>query len=112
MKAAKGLLLFGISMGVTACFDPPEFPIEPEIDFEDIYFREAKGVGQRDSLVLTISFRDGNGDLGLSSTDIEPPFHDVYYYLATPNGDTIALKKKTEYLELPQFIDVPPNASG
>ena len=115
MKAAKGLLLFGISMGVTACFDPPEFPITPEIDFEGIYFREAKAVGQRDSLVLTISFRDGNGDLGLSATDvshIDPPYHDLNYYLATPDGDTIALKKKTEYLELPQFVDVPPSATG
>lgn len=112
MKAVKGLLLFGISMGVTACFNPPEFPITPEIDFEGIYFREARAVGERDSLVLTISFRDGNGDLGLSSTDIEPPYHDLDYYLATPGGDTVALKKETVYLELPQFVQVPPGVTG
>lgn len=112
MKAAKGLLLFGISMGVTACFDPPEFPLTPEIDFEGIYFREAKAVGEMDSLVLTISFRDGNGDLGLSTSDINPPFHDLNYYLATPEGDTVALQKKTEYNELPQFVDVPPGVNG
>ena len=99
-------------MGVTACFDPPEFPLTPEIDFEGIYFREGKAVGEMDSLVLTISFRDGNGDLGLSTTDIDPPFHDVNYYLATPDGDTLALQKKTEYNELAQFVDVPPNATG
>jgi hypothetical protein len=111
MKALKGLLLFGISMGVTACFDPPEFPITPEIDFEGIYFREAKAVGERDSLVLTISFRDGNGDLGLSSTDIDPPYHDVNYYLATTT-DTSKVEKETVYLELPQFVSVPSNPSG
>lgn len=99
-------------MGVTACFDPPEFPLTPEIDFEGIYFREAKAVGERDSLVLTISFRDGNGDLGLSSTDIEPPYHDVNYYLATPGGDTLSLEKETVYLELPQFVKVPPGVTG
>jgi hypothetical protein len=65
MKALKGILLFGISMGVTACFDPPEFPTTPEIDFEGIYFREARAVGERDTLMLTISFRDVNGDLGI-----------------------------------------------
>jgi len=111
MKALKGVLLFGISMGVTACFDPPEFPITPEIDFEGIYFREAKAVGERDSLVLTISFRDGNGDLGLSSTDIDPPYHDVNYYLASEE-DTFKVEKETVYLELPQFVDVPSNAPG
>jgi hypothetical protein len=111
MKALKGILLFGISMGVTACFDPPEFPITPEIDFEGIYFREARAVGERDSLVLNISFRDGNGDLGLSSTDIDPPFHDLNYYLATED-DTLKVEKQTVYLELPQFVDVPSNAPG
>lgn len=111
MSGLKGLLLFGISTGVAACFDPPEYPIVPEIAFEDISFREAKAVGERDALTLTISFRDGDGNLGLSSTDIDPPFHDVNYYLAN-NGDIIELKKKTVYDDLPQFVDVPPGVTG
>src|SRR5688572_1670836 len=102
MSGLKGLLLFGISTGVAACFDHPEYPIVPEIAFEDISFREAKAVGERDALTLTISFRDGDGNLGLSSTDIEPPFHDVNYYLAN-DGDIIELKKRTVYDDLPQF---------
>jgi len=111
MSALKGLVLFGISVGVAACFDPPEYPIAPEIAFEDISFREGKAVGERDALTLTISFRDGDGNLGLSSTDIEPPFHDVNYYLAN-NGDIIELTKKTVYDDLPQFVDVPPGVTG
>jgi len=98
-------------MLATACFDPPEFPTTPEIDFESIYFQEAESPGESDKLVLTISFRDGNGDLGLSATDIEPPYHDVNYYLAN-DGDNIALKKRTVYGHLPQFVDVPPNVTG
>jgi len=111
MSGLKGLLLFGISTGVAACFDPPEYPIVPEIAFEDISFREAKAVGERDALTLTISFRDGDGNLGLSSTDIDPPFHDVNYYLAN-DGDIIELKKRTVYDDLPQFVDVPPGVTG
>ena len=42
-----------------ACFDPPEFGDAPQIDFKSIYFRDAKTVGQKDSLVFTISFKDG-----------------------------------------------------
>ena len=111
MPALKGLLLFGISTGLAACFDPPEYPIVPEIAFEDISFREAKAAGERDALVLTLSFRDGDGNLGLSSTDIDPPFHDVNYYLAN-DGDIIELKKRTVYDDLPQFVDVPPGVTG
>ena len=111
MKALKGLLLFGISTGITACYDPPELPSKPQIDFEGIYFQEAKAVGERDALVVTISFSDGNGDLGLSATEIDPPYHDVNYYLAN-DGDLIELKKRTVRDDLPQFVDVPPNATG
>jgi hypothetical protein len=114
MKALKGVMLFGISLGVTACFDPPEFPLTPEIDFEGIYFKESKTVGVQDSLVLTLSFRDGDGDLGLSGSEIahiDPPYHDVNYFLATET-DTTLVKKETRYLELPQFVQVPSNATG
>jgi hypothetical protein len=111
MKALKGLLLFGISVGVTACYDRPEIPIKPKIDFEGIYFQEAKAAGERDNLVLTISFKDGNGDLGLSATDIEPPYHDMNHYLVN-NGELIPLKKRTVRNDLPQFVEVPPNTRG
>jgi len=107
----KGLLLFGISMGAAACFDPPDYPFTPEISFEDISFREAKAVGESDALVLTISFKDGDGDLGLSTTAIDPPFHDVNFYLAS-GGKLIELKKKTVHSQLPQVVEVPPNVRG
>jgi hypothetical protein len=111
MKALKSLLLFGISIGVTACYDQPQLPNKPQIDFEDIYFQEAKAVGERDELVVTVSFSDGDGDLGLSATDIDPPYHDVNYYLAN-DGDIVELKKRTVRDDLPQFLEVPPNATG
>jgi hypothetical protein len=112
MKAIKGLLLFGILvLTVGACFDPPEFGLTPEIEYENIYFREAKGVGEKDSLVLTISFRDGNGDLGLSSTQIDEPYNDENFYLAN-NGTITPIGKITKYLNLPQFLSIPPGATG
>lgn len=98
-------------LAVSACFDPPEFALVPAIDFENIYFREARAAGERDSLVLTISFRDGNGDLGLSSTQIDPPFHDVNYYIAN-NGNLTPVSKFTLYTDLPQFINIPAGVTG
>ena len=112
MKATKGALLFGITiLLVSACFDPPQFGMVPVIDYENIYYTEAKAVGERDSLVLSISFKDGNGDLGLSATQIEPPFHDINYYLAN-NGTITPLEKETVYSNLPQFVSVPNGAAG
>ncbi|MBA4057796.1 MAG: hypothetical protein C0490_23980 [Marivirga sp.] len=112
MKALKGLLLFGIStLLMGACFNPPEFPITPVIDYESIYFKEASGPGVKDSLVFTISFKDGDGDLGLSSTQIDPPYHDVNFYLAN-DGELIPVGKYSLYNNLPQFIDIPNNVTG
>lgn len=111
MKALKGLLLFGISTLMGACFNPPEFPIVPVIDFESIYFKESSGTGVKDSLVFTISFKDGDGDLGLSSTQIDPPYHDINYFLAS-EGELISVGKHTLYSNLSQFIDIPDNVTG
>jgi hypothetical protein len=110
MKVLKGLLLFGISTLLGACFDPPEFPITPVIEFESIYFKAGSGA-VRDSLVFTISFKDGNGDLGLSSTQIDPPYNDITYFLAN-GGEIIPVQKYTLYNNLPQFVDIPNNVTG
>ena len=63
-----GLLLSGIP---SACFQEPFFPDTPQIHFEGFskYTLPAgAGVGRpkRDSLVITLGFTDGNGDLGNS----------------------------------------------
>lgn len=111
MKALKGLLLFGISTLLGACFNPPEFPIVPVIGYEDIYFKESTGPGVKDSLVVTISFKDGDGDLGLSATQIDPPYHDINFFLAN-EGEIIPIEKYSLYTNLPQFVDVPEGVTG
>lgn len=111
MKVVKGLFLFAVSTVVTACFDPPEFSSVPQIDFLDVYFREGTTNNPTDSLVVSISFRDGDGDLGLAGDQIDEPYNDIFYGLAS-NGQVIKLGKKTEYSDLPQFVDVPPGVTG
>jgi hypothetical protein len=71
------LLLVAFAL-VFACHPPPEFPVEPHIEFKaleshPILFKGAK----LDSLVIITRFEDGDGDLGLSSEDLTvPPFKD------------------------------------
>ncbi|MCX6219335.1 hypothetical protein [Spirosoma sp.] len=62
-------LLGALVATVTACFNEPDYSNVPQIEFKGFskYTLEAgTGVGQqrRDSLVITIGFKDGDGDLG------------------------------------------------
>lgn len=111
MKVVKGLLLFSIAVVVTACFDPPEFSNVPQIDFLNVYFKEGTVDNPTDSLVVSISFRDGDGDLGLSGDQIDDPYQDVFYGLAG-NGQVTEASKETLFSDLPQFVDVPDGATG
>lgn len=95
MKVIKSLLLFSVCLVlVSSCFDPPQFPDRPSIDFRDIYFREVGTNTQADSLVVTISFRDGDGDLGLSSEDTAFPFQEINFF-ADANGKLINISELT-----------------
>ncbi|MGB3586220.1 MAG: hypothetical protein WBA23_06750, partial [Tunicatimonas sp.] len=60
--------LFFLTIGFSACVDEPEFSVVPAVtNIEELYFVDA--VGGRDSLVIKISFEDGDGDLGLDARE-------------------------------------------
>jgi hypothetical protein len=48
----------------------------PEIGFSSL---EYVGTSAQDSLLLTINFKDAEGDLGLSATDINAPFNPLNF---------------------------------
>ncbi|RDC63681.1 hypothetical protein [Adhaeribacter pallidiroseus] len=67
------LLLTGL---LGACHNPPEFPIEPKISYKNVVPYHLTGSrGVRDSLVVIVRFEDGDGDLGLTDADKDPPFN-------------------------------------
>ena len=74
----KKILYLGIILIVFlyACRKPERFPDIPEIKF--ISFEKIN----KDEGTLRFYFQDGNGDIGLNSRDIFPPFDSlsVYYY--------------------------------
>jgi hypothetical protein len=111
MKAKNSLLLFLFSIVLVSCFDSPEFSNTPTIKFEDIYFGKARGDFKPDSLVIAISFEDGDGDLGLDQSFTEEPFHPVNFYVVN-GGNFIPVATKSVYSDLPPFLSVPPGASG
>lgn len=100
MKLIKGLgLLSFLTILSVSCFDPPEFPVVPQIEFERLEF--VRGTDGWDTLNLYIKFKDGNGDLGLSDRfeELSDPYHPNIFYqenngqlepLSTSAGWTVA----------------------
>jgi hypothetical protein len=68
MKILKGLTVLLITLSLGSCFDPPEFPVVPQIDYDGIAFKEGNATNRTDSLIITIKFKDGDGNLGLDPT--------------------------------------------
>ncbi len=59
---------------LSGCFEKEVFPDTPKIAFEDIVFFDGTAT---DSLILTFSFEDGNGDIGIiESQDVLPPYNE------------------------------------
>ncbi|RAV98601.1 hypothetical protein [Pseudochryseolinea flava] len=83
MKAIKGLILFAsIVISISSCFDPPEFSTVPQISLNSITFTESLSSEVQDSIVIDLSFRDGDGDLGLNDSDTVPPYQTYQAYVA------------------------------
>lgn len=66
------ILLFIVFLtAFTACISPPDYPIEPKITFQNLSkntMRQGE-LGTEDSLFVTFSFTDGDGDLGTPDVD-------------------------------------------
>ncbi len=65
-------ILFSVLLWFAGCQTVPEYPVVPSISFNSVYFKELPG---SDIIYLTINYKDGDGDLGLSNDDLNtPPF--------------------------------------
>lgn len=63
------VLLFAL---VVACAKPPEYPDEPVIEYVSIskkFIRQGSVGSPNDSVVVTISYTDGDGNIGAPSED-------------------------------------------
>jgi hypothetical protein len=111
MKAKNGLLLFIISLVLVSCFNAPEFSNTPSIKLEDFYFGKSKRLDKPDSLVINVSFEDGDGDLGLDNSFLSDPFHNYNYFIALDNG-TLLPVTKTELVPDYYELNIPPGTTG
>ncbi|WP_375581165.1 hypothetical protein ABWH96_09220 [Marivirga tractuosa] len=77
----NSIIIIGFLTILTACPTPPEFQDVPSIEFEDIQFSQitdTSASGQplnQDVISVSISFEDGDGDLGLRNSEIDQPYN-------------------------------------
>jgi len=88
------VLLFALTLsGLTSCIKEEQYPIEPVIRFER--FATLQNTNSHDSLgLLTISYTDGDGDIGLYDTDTAEPYKYNYFlkFQYLKNGELVELK--------------------
>ncbi|RPD48362.1 hypothetical protein DNI29_06965 [Hymenobacter sediminis] len=78
LSYAALLALMGV--GAASCINPPEYSDTPEISFKSLTsvpfdsIKDGDPAGSFNRVVVTISFKDGDGDLGLSDEDTNPPY--------------------------------------
>lgn len=95
------LILVIFSIFYSGCKPVEEFPIIPDIGFKSYeVFKNSQG--KDTALILTITFKDGDGDIGLGDTDTFPPFDfgNRYYYNMYINY--------YEFIDS-EFVEVTPN---
>jgi len=71
----KSLLYSSLILGlilVISCSNPPEYPDEPTLEFVSMsrtVLNQANIISNNDSLLLTLAFTDGDGDIGAEDGD-------------------------------------------
>lgn len=85
MSLIRQITIVGIILvSLTGCFEPPEYPAVPTIEFDRVVFKDCSNPSTADTLVVSIQFTDGDGNLGLDGEDTAPPYNNRWYYRTTP----------------------------
>lgn len=98
------VLILGI--GLISCFDPPTYSPVPAIEYSSILFKEIGTTTDPDSLIVSVQFKDGDGDLGLDPSETDAPYNNKFYY-QFPDGKYITYETKRtnpDYDTLPAFV--------
>ena len=113
MKFTLGLgLVIVLGLGLSSCFDPPEYSNIPEIEFENLVFKETPDLSDADSLILFIKFRDGDGNLGLQPSEIGCNqdqticYNEKFYFNFVDCGSPLnyEVKRTNPDLNLPDYV--------
>lgn len=95
-----------VALFLASCFDPPQYGPIPEIEFDKIIFKDVSDPSSVDSLIISLKFKDGDGDLGLDASELIAPYNNKYYFKFSDNTFVTYKTKRTNprYDTLPTFV--------
>ncbi|MBC6699105.1 hypothetical protein [Hymenobacter sp. BT190] len=118
-----GLGLAAASVAVGSCISPPEFPDTPSIEFKSLTVaRQPTNPNDipADSVIITLGFKDGDGDLGLNQDEYTNPPYQRLNADGTLNPDhwnyiiKLFVKNSTgqfvPYTRTPEGLEIRPEA--
>lgn len=104
MKKVSGFIVLALMCLLVSCYESPNFDLKPNIEFKSLRKEirlDAFSGSKKDSVIISISYQDGDGDLGLNETEkATAVLKNDYNYLIK-----IFRKKKGVFTEVIQ--DVP-----
>lgn len=82
MKKRNLIGLLFLALAMLSCQKPVEYPIEPKIAYEGFTYLFNSDSTFSGEGIISFSYTDGDGDLGLDDADTLSPFgfHDAHYY--------------------------------
>lgn len=103
------LLGFFLVLMASSCRKFEEYPPEPQIEYQNFKLLVNPTTGKVEKGRLSISYRDGDGDIGLDQTDTLPPYNisgDFYYNFVLRFYE----KQHGQFVEIPGFFSgrIPP----
>lgn len=96
------LVLAGLSGALSGCLSAPTYDIKPAIEFKDlkvVRYSPARPLLPIDTFKITVSFKDGNGDLGITADEASfPPNARSYSPFSAQNPDGSVNANQYNYL--------------
>ncbi len=88
------IFIVGIALALSSCFNEPNYSNTPAIEYKGIFrypIEAGKGVGKgkRDSVVITLGFKDGDGNIGNS---LPLPKADSLQYVSNGNWGSYRIR--------------------
>ena len=119
MRWIKSLFLGLILAGITdSCLQQPEYSVIPSIELLDVTFKPGNLAQQiQDTLIITLKFRDGDGDLGIgpddsATWDSYSPWYWAYdtvnFNLGYTGDNTVTPPPGYKYINYRAKFNVPP----
>ncbi len=103
-------IIIAAVVGLCSCRPHKQYPIEPVLEFESIV-KIDNGTGIDDEAVLTVSFTDGDGDLGWDEYENTDTSSENYYnyfitYFEKQNGVWVTPEglENNFHVRLPRFL--------